>query len=96
MASSCLTCISAILDDLQLLENLCPKTSDWKDELFDLRRVKISLGTFRPFLLSVRKWGADDDANLGALFARMKDFISKLGQAIHEFYLTIVEAGYHM
>nr|XP_027060904.1 putative late blight resistance protein homolog R1A-3 [Coffea arabica] len=96
MASSCLTCISAILDDLQLLEDLCPKTRVWEDEFTDLRTAKIFLGTFRPFLLSVRKWGDDDDANLGALVARMKDFISKLGQAIHEFYLTSVEEGYRM
>ncbi|XP_027060907.1 putative late blight resistance protein homolog R1A-3 [Coffea arabica] len=94
MASSCLTCISAILDDLQLLEDLCPKAPDWEDELIDLRTLKIFLGTFRPFLLSVRKWGDDDDANLGALVVRMKDYISKLGQAIHKFYLTSVEDGY--
>ncbi|XP_027060909.1 putative late blight resistance protein homolog R1A-3 [Coffea arabica] len=94
MASSCVTCISAILDDLQLLEDLCPKTPDWENELCGLRRAKIFLGTFRPFLLSVRNWGDDDDANLGAWVARMKDYTSKLRQAIHEFYLTSVEDGY--
>nr|XP_027060900.1 putative late blight resistance protein homolog R1A-3 [Coffea arabica] len=93
MASSCLTCLSAVLHDLQLLEDLWLKTPDREDELIQLRRLKIHLGTFRPFLLSVRKWGDDDDANLGALVVRMKDHISKLGQAIHMFYLTSVQ-GY--
>ncbi|XP_071907002.1 putative late blight resistance protein homolog R1B-16 isoform X2 [Coffea arabica] len=96
MASSCLTCISAILDDLQLLEDLCPKTPDWEDKLIDLRAFKIFFGTFRPFLLCVRKWGDDDDANLGALVVRMKDYISKVGPAIHKVYLTSVEDGYRM
>ncbi|XP_027157096.1 putative late blight resistance protein homolog R1A-3 [Coffea eugenioides] len=96
MASCCLTCISAILDDLQLLENLCPKTPAWKSELFEMMSLKIYLGIFRTFLLCLRKWGDDDDANLGALVVRMKDYISKLGQAIHKFYLTSVEDGYRM
>ncbi|XP_071904852.1 putative late blight resistance protein homolog R1B-16 [Coffea arabica] len=96
MASSCLTCISAILDDMQLLEDLCPKTPLWEDELIYLRTSKMFLGILSTFLLCVRKWGDDDDANLGGLAVRMKDYISKLGQAIHKFYLTSVEDGYSM
>nr|XP_027067795.1 uncharacterized protein LOC113693458 [Coffea arabica] len=88
--------IKSVLDDLQLLENLCPKTPDWESELLEMVLLKIYLGIFRTFLLCVRKWGDDDDASLGALVVRMKDCISKLGQAIHKFYLTSVEDGYRM
>nr|XP_027063021.1 putative late blight resistance protein homolog R1A-3 [Coffea arabica] len=88
MASSSLTCISSILDDMQLLENKCPDSTD-----HDFASLKGGLRILRPFLMSARKWGNNDDENLAALLLGTEAAISKTGEKIHSFCLRLELEG---
>ncbi|XP_027063942.1 putative late blight resistance protein homolog R1A-3 [Coffea arabica] len=96
MASTSITCIPSILDDLQALENDCPKSPKWPQN--HLRR---KLRHLRTFLLCARKYSNDDvqlpfdnkknqadnhHASLEALAVRIGEAIPKWAKEIQSSY----------
>ncbi|XP_027062226.1 putative late blight resistance protein homolog R1A-3 [Coffea arabica] len=92
MASTSVTCISSILDDLQALENDCPEFPDGQQKY-----LKRMLRYLRTFLLCARKYSNDDVqlpfdnkmnqadnhyASLEALAVRIGDAIPKWAKEI--------------
>ncbi|XP_027063926.2 putative late blight resistance protein homolog R1A-3 [Coffea arabica] len=92
MASTSITCISSILDDLQVLENDCPEFPNGQQEY-----LKRMLRYLRTFLLCARKYSNDDvqlpfdnkknqadnhKASLEALAVRIGDAIPKWAKEI--------------